>query len=129
MRFPLPARQSLTANAGCESRSDSAGGDQLPPLATLELILSLRSRRLFGVDASGSEGDDEEDDSLCVIWAREMEHMNCSNSTAAQLSGVSAVVVAVAGGEDVSSNDDPLSSALLTSSDEAEPDRRYLCVT
>ena len=55
--------------------------------------------------------------------------MNCSNSTAAQLSGVSAVVV-VAGASvavgDAVSIDDPLSSALLTSSEEADPDRRYL---
>jgi len=55
--------------------------------------------------------------------------MNCSNSTAAQLSGVSAVVV-VAGASvavgDTVSIDDPLSSALLTSSEEADPDRRYL---
>lgn len=58
-----------------------------------------------------------------------MEHMNDSNSTAAHVSGVSAVV-AVTGvstelGDD-DSNVDPESNAAPTSSDDTEPDRKYL---
>jgi hypothetical protein len=61
IRLPLPTKHTLTANAGCESRSESAGGDQLP-LVTLELMLSLRSRRLLGVDDDDDDEHDDDDD-------------------------------------------------------------------
>lgn len=75
--------------------------------------------------------DDEgkESDAARSSCAREMAHMNCSNSTAAHESGVSAGVAGGAtstGDQGSADADPPLRSADLTASGETEPDWMYL---